>query len=148
MRKLTILRKKTFVACLMKIKVYIESFDGTGEEINGVLCRKLGEIANGEEATFEIGEGSAKVFVIIDKLSKNYCNDCYQIPEGTEDVYLCGQNKFNLATGNAFVFENNNNPQTQENRKRNTRKGLIVLIVCLVVGFAIGFVLGFSGLLG
>lgn len=147
MRKLTILRRKSFVACLMKLKVYIESFDGTGEEINGVYCKKLGVLKNGEEATFEIGEESAKVFVIVDKVSKNFCNDCYQIPEGTEDVYLSGQNKFNPALGNSFVFENNDSPEAENNHKQRQRLGWVVFIVCLVVGFAIGFILGFTGLL-
>lgn len=142
MRTLTIKRKKTFVASLCKMKVYIESFDGTGTEINGVYCRKLGELKNGEEASFQIGDESAKVFVIADSLSKNYCNDCYQIPEGTEDIALCGQNKFNLGTGNAFVFENNNTPEALENRKHNKRKGFIILIVVFIVSFIVGFVIG------
>ncbi len=147
MRKLTILRRKSFVACLMTLKVYIESFDGTGEEINGVFCKKLGVLKNGEEATFEIGEESAKVFVIVDKLSKNFCNDCYQLPEGNEDIYLSGKNKCNPAIGNPFVFDNNDTPDAENNRKHRQRLGWIILIVCLVVGFAIGFMLGFTGVL-
>ena len=142
MRTLTIKRKKTFVACACKMQVYIESFDGTGTEINGVYCRKLGELKNGEEKSFQIGDDSAKVFVIADSISKNYCNDCYQLPEGTEDITLCGQNKFNLATGNAFVFENNHTPEAVENRKRNVRKGVVILVVLFVVSFIIGFLIG------
>jgi hypothetical protein len=36
--------------------------------INNIRCRKLGELKNNEEKTFEIDENQAKVFVIADKL--------------------------------------------------------------------------------
>ncbi len=42
-----------------------------------------------------------------DALSKNYCNDFYALPEGTEDISLTGRNCFNPGTGNAFRFDNN-----------------------------------------
>ena len=49
MRTLTIKRAKSFVACLAKMKVYVE--DPTSREIviNNVPCRKLGDLKNGEE---------------------------------------------------------------------------------------------------
>ena len=78
MRNLTIKRTKSFVGCLAKMKIYIE--DPTSNEmlINNTSCRKIGDLKNGEEKTFQIGEQEAKVFVIADKLSKNYCNEYYQ----------------------------------------------------------------------
>ena len=144
MRKLTIKRTKRFVACLMKMKVYIEDRSASEITINDIPCRKLGEIKNGEEKTFEIGEEAAKVFVIADTLSKNYCNDFYEIPEGQEDIFLTGKNHFNLANGNAFRFDNNPSASALANRKRGTNKGLVVLIVAIVVGAIIGFVIGFN----
>lgn len=146
MRKLTIERRKTFVACAMKLKVYIET-DGVGElVINGTPCVKLGTLKNGEKQTFEISDKAAKVYAIFDNASKDYCNDFYQLPEGSDDITLSGQNKFNLASGNAYVFDNNDNPEAVANRKKGKRKGTIVLIVAIVIGAIVGFLLG-SGIL-
>lgn len=134
MRNLTIKRTKSFVACLAKMKVYIEDSASGEITINGVSCRKLGELKNGEEKTFLIEDYGAKVFVIADKLSKNYCNDYYELPAGPENITLSGKNKFNPASGNAFRFDNNNNQQVIANRKKGSRKGLIILLIAVVIG--------------
>ncbi len=144
MRNLTIKRTKSFVACLAKMRIYIE--DPTSSEIliNNTPCRKIGDLKNGEEKTFQIDEGEAKVFVIADKLSKNYCNDYYQLPAGQEDISLSGKNKFNPANGNAFRFDNNETEEIIANRKRGTRKGIIILIIAVIVGAVVGYVIGSS----
>jgi hypothetical protein len=72
-------------------------------------------------------------------LSKNYCNEFYQLPAGQEDVFLSGKNKFNPANGNAFRFDNNESEENIANRKRGTRKGLLVLIVAAIVGAVVGY---------
>ncbi len=141
MRNLTIKRTKTFVACLVKMKIYIEDPTANDLTINNVSCRKLGELKSGEEQVFQIDDRAAKVFVIADNLSKNYCNEYCQLPEGQEDIVLSGKNKFNLANGNAFRFDQNDNPEVLANRKRGTRKGLIILIVSVVVGALLGYFL-------
>ncbi len=145
MRNLTIKRTKSFVGCLGKMKIYIE--DPTSQEmlINGMSCRKIGDLKNGEEKTFQIGEQEAKIFVIADKLSKNYCNEYYQLSEGQEDVFLSGKNKFNPASGNAFRFDNNESEEIAANRKQGARKGLLILIVAAVIGAAAGYLIA-SGL--
>lgn len=125
----------------MKMKIYIEDHVAGETLINDIPCRKIGDLKNGEEKTFEIEERSAKIFVIIDKLSKNYCNEFYELPEGQEDVFLSGKNHFNLANGNAFRFDNNENETVLQNRKRGTRKGMIVLIVAVIVGAILGFLI-------
>ena len=139
MRNLTIKRTKSFVACLGKMKVYIEDASSNELEINGVSCRKLGTLKNGEEKTFQIGNERAKVFVIADKLSKNYCNEFYELPEGEEDIYLTGKNKFNPASGNPFRFDNNNSEEVIANRNKNSNRGGGVFIIAIVVGFIAGF---------
>ena len=139
MRNLTIKRAKSFVACLAKMKVYIEDSLSSELVINGVPCRKLGELKNGEEQTFQIGCESAKVFVIADKLSKNYCNEFYQIPAGEQDVALSGRNKFNPASGNAFRFDNNDNQEVIASRKKGTAKGAVILIIAMVIGAVAGY---------
>lgn len=142
MRNLTIKRTKSFVASLGKMKVYIE--DPTASEllINQVPCRKLGVLKNGEVQTFQIGEEAVKIFVIADKLTKNYCNDFFQLPAGQEDVYLTGRNKFSLFAGNPFRFDNNDSEEVAANRKKGTRKGVIVLAVALLVGISLGYCIG------
>lgn len=140
MRKLTIKRTKSFVACLAKMRIYIEDHTAAEITINDVPCRKLGDLKNGEEVTFEIGEQAAKVFAIADGLSKDYCNDFYELPEGQEDISLSGKNHFNLATGNAFRFDNNASEAAAANRKRGSRKGIVVLIISIIVGALIGFI--------
>ncbi len=142
MRNLTIKRTKSFVACLVKLKIYIEDPMSSDIVINNIPCRKLGELKNGEEKTFEIGEQPAKVFVIADKLSKNYCNEYYQLSEGELDIVLTGKNKFNPAGGNAFRFDNNDSAEVKANRKKGTTIGLIVLIAAIVVGLVVGNLIG------
>ncbi len=139
MRNLTIKREKSFVGSLAKIKVYIE--DPTSNEIciNDISCRKIGDLKNGEEKTFQIDEQEVKIYVIADKLSKNYCNEFYQLPAGQEDVFLSGKNKFNPANGNAFRFDNNESEETIASRKRGARKGLLILIVAAIVGAVVGY---------
>lgn len=147
MRKLTVKREKSFVGCLAKMQVYIEDScsDGltmtvmNGEEPEQISCRKIGELKNGEETAFEIGENAARVFVIADKLSKDYCNDCYQLPEGDEDISLSGRNKFNPATGNAFRFNGNDGRVATVGRQRGMKRGLIVLIALVLIGFLLGY---------
>lgn len=143
MRNLTIKRTKRFVACLGKMKVYIE--DPTSEEIqiNGIPCRKLGTLKNGEEQTFTIGEEAAKIFVIADKLSKNFCNEFYQLSEGQEDISLTGKNVYNLAVGNPFRFDNNDSEEVLKNRKKNKKKGIIILCISAAIGLILGFIIGF-----
>lgn len=146
MRNLTIKRTKSFVGCLSKMKVYIE--DPTSEfQISGIPCRKIGDLKNGEEKTFQIEEQAAKVFVIADMITKNYCNEYYQLPSGQEDVFLSGKNVFNPATENAFRFDNNDSEEIIANRKRNARKGILVLVIAAVVGLTVGFFIGFGSTL-
>lgn len=142
MRNLTIKRNKTFVASLAKMKVYIEDPTAAEITINQVPCRKLGELKNGEEKTFQIGEQSARVYVIADQLTKNYCNEYYQLPEGQEDISLSGKNKYNPVGGNPFRFDNNQSAGVTENRKRGLKVGAIVLVAAAVVGLAVGFGVG------
>lgn len=141
MRKLTIKRKKSFVASLAKLKVYIE--DPAGElDITGIKCRLLGTLANGEEKSFYIEENAAKIFVIADKMSRDYCYDCRNLPEGNEDIYLTGKNAFNPATGNAFRFEGGTDEEVAKRHKESKKGGLIVLITAIVIGLTAGWIIG------
>lgn len=138
MRNLTVKRKKRFVACLGKMKVYAEDISGD-MLISGVRCKKLGELKNGQEVTFQIDERAIKIFVIADKVTKEICYDCYQLPEGTEDVVLTGQNKYNPIIGNPFRFDGNTYDEaTLKKQKKATVRGIVFIAVCFLIGVAIG----------
>ena len=140
MRYLTIQRNKSFVACLMKVKVYIEDPNSSEIKIQGVPCRKIGELKNGEQQTFMIGDEKLRIYVIADKLSKNYCCDFYEVPEGTENIFISGSCKYNPLNGNAFRFDGIPTEEMKYRRKHGMKKGIKVFIVALIIGIIIGLV--------
>lgn len=121
MRNLTIKRDKSFVACLMADKVYMEDSASSEITINNVPCRLLGTLKNVEQKTFSIPQEETKIFVIADKLSKNFCNEVYTVPAGEENVFLSGRNHFNPASGNAFRFDGNIRPEPWRTGKREIK---------------------------
>ena len=141
MRNLRFLRRKSFVASLAKLQVWIEDHENSEMTIRGVPCRKLGYLKNGEEAVFEIDNNAHKVFVICDKLSKEYCFDLVRVREGDNDLFFQGQNKFNTAAGNAFRFDGVTDPEVLATRKKGSAFGTIITIAAIVIGFLVGFFL-------
>lgn len=142
MRKLTIKRRKKFAACLSKMKVYIEDYEKPETYINDLPCRKLGDIKNGEEKTFEISENEARLIVIADQVSKNFCNEIYSIVASSEDIYLEGENVINPGAGNPFRFDGNTDVAAVNNRKKSTARGIIILLIAVVVGLVVGCFFG------
>lgn len=147
MRKLTIKREKTFVGSLGVMKVYIEDASSdqlqmtvdNGEAVEQVSCRLIGEIKNGEEKSFEIQGGALRIFVIADKLSKDFCSECYQLPDGEDEISLSGKNKFNPFAGNPFRFNGNDSKIAVIGRQKGMKRGIIILIACILIGFALGY---------
>lgn len=142
MRYLTIERKKTFVGCAGVFKVYVEDPEMEELRINGVPCRKLGTLKNGETARFAIGENAAALFVVSGKLSRNFSSDMIRLPAGSDDLSYTGQSRFSLLTGNAFRFDNIFDEATLKFRNAGRRRGAILLSVCVAVGFFIGVIIG------
>ncbi|MBQ8431612.1 MAG: hypothetical protein IJX28_01895 [Clostridia bacterium] len=140
MRNLTVCRRKSFVACLGTMKLYVEDAENSELTINGVPCRKLGNLKNGEEKTFSIEENAVKLFVIADKVSKGYCNEFMQLPEGSEDISLCGQNHFNPGKGNPFYFDGVTDAATLQNRKKGAVAGWGIMVLAVLLGVVIGLV--------
>lgn len=138
MRTLTIKREKSVVACTAKMKVYIEDPIQSDLQIGGVPCRKLGDLKNGEEKTFQIGSNAAKVFVIADMLSKEYSNDYYPLPYGDEPVRLTGKNHYDLRAGHPFRFDGVTDESALANRKKGNKTGTLVLIAAVIVGILLG----------
>jgi len=141
MRNLTIKREKSFVGSLAKMKVFIEDVTSSEIVINNVSYRKIGELKNGEEKIFSINENECNIAVIADKTSKNFCNELYKIPAGENDIFLSGKNVFNLATGNAFRFNNVTDSNVLQNRKKGFRKGIFILCIFFVIGAVGGFII-------
>lgn len=138
MRRLWITRHRATAGCAMKMKVYIEDPQEGDTEINGILCRKLGEVKNDQQKRFTIGPEAAKVFVVADKLSRNYYNEFVEIPEGQDDIFLSGRNYLKPSEGNPFRFDGVEQEETLENRKEVRRRGRGVLITAVVVGILAG----------
>lgn len=136
MRKLTIKRNKAYPACLAKDKIYIEDHENSDITINGVPCRKIGILKNGEEKTFEIGFAPTRVYVISDKLSRNTANDFYKVPLGEEDITLTGEHKYNPFSGNTFRFDGVTDEEILAHRKKLSRKSAIFYIIFAVLVFA------------
>lgn len=141
MRSLTITRRKSFVGCIMKDQVYIRDEQAQEIAIDGVPCRRLGDIKNGESKTFQIEDGEQQVFLIVDKASKDYCNATVTIPEGQEDVTLSGVHKYQFGS-NPFCFDGVELTQEQQaKQKKNSRKGALIMIAAIILGAAIGLFL-------
>ncbi len=144
MRSLTIKREKSFVGCLTKARVYVHD-ELTGDtKINGDKCYKLGELKNGEEKNFVIGDEETKIYVIGDKLSKNLTNEVCYIPAGVENIYLMGECKYNPFGGNIFRFHGMTDPRVLANRKKSSKKFCTFLAVCCLIGGVAGFFAGYN----
>ena len=147
MRNLTITRRKSLVGCAMKDQVYIRDELAYDIFIDGVPCRKIGNIKNGESKTFQIEEEEQQVFLIADKVSKDYCNATVTIPEGQEDIALSGIHKFYFGS-NPFRFDCVQLSEEQlAKQKKNNRKGAVIMIAASIIGLAIGLLLS-RGLFG
>lgn len=104
MRKLTVIRDKSFVGSLMKAKVYLK--DDSGDiTIEGIKCRYITSLKNNSSYTFDIDENENVVYVIYDKVSKDYCFGKKVICEGNDDVTIHGKPKLSPLNGNPFVFK-------------------------------------------
>lgn len=143
MRRLWITRRKAAAACLAKMKIYIEDPEGD-TLINGFPCRKLGELKNGQKASFSIGEEAARLFVVADTLSRNLYNEFVEIPEGQEDVVLSGRNVLKPFSGNPFRFDHVTDQAVLENREQVSRRGSRTMVTAIVAGILLGVGVGIA----
>ena len=146
MRKVYLTRDKSFVGFLGKLNVYVEDNINPDTTIASIPCRHVCKIKNGETVSFDIGDDAVKVVVIADQLSKNYCNDYYQVPAGVGDVEIGGKCTYNPGAGNPFRFHGVTDEDALANRKRTGRKGIITTIIAVIVGLVIGFALNMDTL--
>lgn len=87
MRKLKIIRTKSFVGCLLKAKIYMACNDGD-YMINGIKCKQIISLKNGKEAELEISNDNVVLIVLGDKIIKEQSNDKILILEGSDDVVI------------------------------------------------------------
>lgn len=105
MRTLTIKRNKSFAGFLGKMHVYVADAASNELTIKGTPCRKLGELKNGEQKSFQIETCQTTVFVIGDASTKEFCVDSMTIPAGTAEVQLTGKVCLDPQRGNPFAFD-------------------------------------------
>ena len=136
MRNLIITRNKAFAGCAIKFKVYISDPEANELTIHNVSCRKLGTLKNGETAVFPIGETPARIFVIADKLSRNFCCEYCDVPEGNQDIHLRGKCLFDPNSGNPFHFDGNSTPPKAKGK--GWIIGVVATVVCITAGLLLG----------
>lgn len=86
-RNLTIKRAESDLGGQTVLALYIEDPASEEHTVNGIACRKLGELKNGEERTFQIGENSLKLLATADGSDDGH-GISFQLPEGDKDVSL------------------------------------------------------------
>ena len=100
MRKLTIKRRKTIVASLMKVKIYIVDENDCQRVIMGYPCKEIGRLKNNSELVIEIDNNEHRIFADVDVYA-----DMIIIPAGEEDVIISGKNVYSPFKGNPFVLD-------------------------------------------
>ena len=105
MRKLTIKRRKSIVASLMKVKIYIEDNKDYGRIIFGYPCKEVGRVKNNSELVIEIDNNEHRIFADVTLQVTDVYADMIIIPAGEEDVIISGKNVYSPFKGNPFVFD-------------------------------------------
>lgn len=143
MRELTLTRQKAFAACLAKYKVYIQDDLNGDTVINGVNCRLLGKIKNGETAHFQIDEWESRLFVVAGgKRAREYCNDSVLIPAGSDPVSYSGRGDYAPQLGNPFRFDGNPDAFAEANRKKKSGKRWVIFVSIIVISMIVGVIMG------
>lgn len=142
MRRVYLTREKCFAGCFSKMQVYIEDQARGNVELDGIPCRLIGDLANGETIDFAISEEARNLFVICaSNVMKNYCGDKIFLAAGDTDVELAGKNIYNPGLGNPFRFNGVTDEETLSNRARENRKGLTLTVAAVVIGIIFGVII-------
>jgi len=104
MREVTLIRKKTFVASLGKVMVYIQSSQVYDLFLEGVRCKRVGLLKNGQLINFEIPDSETILFVVFDQLLPERFHSKYIIPSGKQNIILYTKPKLKPREGNPFVI--------------------------------------------
>lgn len=106
MRKLTIKRKKRFIACAMKVFVYLETKQDEDAILDGIPCKKVGYLKNGRSLTVDLPNDKCSVFVCYSTIAPDKYKAGYVIHASEEDVVLYTKATYDPFKGNPFVISN------------------------------------------
>ncbi len=132
MRRLWIRRHKNGGG---KLTVYIEDLETGDVTINGLPCRKLGELADGQHKRYTIGQDAVKVFLTAGKIGENM--PFRQIPEGQDDIFLSGKKQ-----GKTFRYDDAEEEDPSFSPKKGGWLAKVILVIAILLGLAAGFFAG------
>ncbi|BCR35741.1 hypothetical protein [Mariniplasma anaerobium] len=106
-RKVTLERKKSFVASIMKVYVYVQSGEPYDLKLDGVPLRLIDPpLKNGQSITFDVPTYDAYVYVVFDKHFPKKYNAKFLLKAGQESVKLYTKPRLNPFKGNPFsIFQ-------------------------------------------
>ena len=147
MRNLIINREHSDIAAKDTYLVYIEDHAVPECKIDGVWVRKLGTIRDGETARFRIADREALLFVVKNKITRNYSNSCYHIDEGVGgDVFVSGKCEKNVLKFNPFKFDGDTSYEVEE-FKAKVRKKKTAWFIGILAAFVMISYIAMSGML-
>lgn len=129
MRNVTVSRKKSLVGALVPFNVYAEDHSASEIVISDVPCRKVGELKNGEELTFAVGDEETCIFAITPAIGYP---EPYRIPAGDADVQVSGK-CVSMASGVSFRFDGNDTDEVRELRKKRNKGAVIAILASAVL---------------
>ncbi|MBO4326053.1 MAG: hypothetical protein J5950_02130, partial [Clostridia bacterium] len=131
MRSLIVTRTKNMQGCLNDVVLYIEDNVNGRIVIQGVNCRKLGVVKNGETVRFSVDDAAARLFGAVWSAPLDCC-DFIELPFGNWPVYVSGSVS---SAGNSavFLFDSSRNKGSVESvvKEKSTRTFALVFLVTL-----------------
>jgi len=106
-RKITLTRKKSIIASIMKVYIYVQSGEPYDIELDGIPLRLVDPpLKNGKTITFEVPTFELYLYVIFDKRRPKGYNTNFLLPAGEEDIQLYTKPQYNPFAGNPFrIYE-------------------------------------------
>ena len=142
MRRITIKRQASIKGFFRSICLYVEDAEGT-EELCSVRCRKLFNIKNGEERSFEIGEDEVRIFAVTGGANGESTVTEYPIAAGNYALFIGAKClKIGKTVKLKFMFCLTVSNRFSLDRARAKRKKIIiasVIALCLAIAVFLGF---------
>jgi len=109
MRKLTLVRKKSFIGCACRVYVYRTVAEGEEPQIvlGGLPCVLASKLKNGKSEEIEIPDADATVWVSNSRTFPDSYKAGFQYPAGAEPGTLYMKMKFSPFEGNPVVLSTN-----------------------------------------
>lgn len=138
MRRLWIKRHKASAGRMTAMNVYIEDPEQGEVTINGIPCRKLGEVKNGRKMRFSVEEDARKIFVVRKAGGKGE-QPFVQLEDGRDDIFLSGR-----VSGRGFRFDGMEETSAGEKQRRGRGLGTVILVIAILLGIAGGIFAGWK----